>query len=37
MSNIIERQNGHIERYTTEHMTRSKTLEIFGADKVQTV
>jgi hypothetical protein len=28
----IEIQNGHIERYTTEEATRTKSLAVFGAD-----
>lgn len=30
----IELQNGHIERYMVEPATRGKTLELFGADRI---
>jgi hypothetical protein len=31
----IEKQNGKLERWATEPATRSKSLQIFGADKAQ--
>lgn len=33
----IELQNGHIERYACEPMSRAKSLEIYGADKIQNI
>lgn len=30
----IEAQNGHIQRWSTEEMTRAKSRELFGVDRV---
>jgi hypothetical protein len=32
----IEKQNGKLERWTTEPATRAKSLEIFGANTMRT-
>ncbi len=34
---LVERINGHTERWTTEKATRGKVLEIYGLDKIQKV